>query len=112
MQLKLTYFPFELLYSKPRDASLVRSQNPTNSPCTKHLPHACQGQQPGIACKLAEQAGRNAIHAECSAGKATLEGADVLSHVNNSRAERMVLGTLAHPEALSNGSCMHASSEV
>ena len=24
MQLRVTYFPFELLYSKPRDASLVR----------------------------------------------------------------------------------------
>ena len=24
LQLKVTYFPFELLYSKPRDASLVR----------------------------------------------------------------------------------------
>ena len=23
MQLRMTYFPFELLYSKPRDASLV-----------------------------------------------------------------------------------------
>ena len=25
MQLRVTYFPFELLYSKPRDASLVRA---------------------------------------------------------------------------------------
>lgn len=24
LELKITYFPFELLYSKPRDASLVR----------------------------------------------------------------------------------------
>ena len=25
VQLRVTYFPFELLYSKPRDASLVRA---------------------------------------------------------------------------------------
>ena len=44
LQLKLTYFPFELLYSRPRDASLVR---PPIIPArirpraTLH-PHACQ----------------------------------------------------------------------
>ena len=32
VQLKLTYFPFELLYSRPRDASLVR---PPPQPCKK-----------------------------------------------------------------------------
>ena len=26
LELKITYFPFELLYSKPRDASLVRAR--------------------------------------------------------------------------------------
>jgi hypothetical protein len=29
LQLKLTYFPFELLYSRPRDASLVRLPPPS-----------------------------------------------------------------------------------
>ena len=39
VQLKLTYFPFELLYSRPRDASLVRSHTPSQVLST-----------PGTAC--------------------------------------------------------------
>lgn len=35
VQLRITYFPFELLYAKPRDASLVRCLTPqrTRKPC-------------------------------------------------------------------------------
>ena len=40
VQLRVTYFPFELLYSKPRDASLVRpalmSFLPLGSLLSKH----------------------------------------------------------------------------
>ena len=32
VQLKITYFPFELLYSKPRDASLVGHPPPIYTP--------------------------------------------------------------------------------
>lgn len=35
LELKMTYFPFELLYSKPRDASLVRARS-----LLTHLPRA------------------------------------------------------------------------
>ena len=40
LQLKITYFPFELLYSKPRDASLVRPSHRCSLLCC-HAATSC-----------------------------------------------------------------------
>jgi hypothetical protein len=51
LELKVTYFPFELLYSKPRDASLVRPRPIQPTLCTC-LPSAlCSSTAMQVACQ-------------------------------------------------------------
>ena len=42
VQLRVTYFPFELLYSKPRDASLVRPASLSFLPLASLLSKRCE----------------------------------------------------------------------